>query len=58
MAKSAAMEEMYLIYRAFRNYLSEAESLGDFEPGELLASYRFFCQREPIAGMFLESVIE
>jgi hypothetical protein len=58
MAKAVAMEEMYLIYQAFSNYLTGAESCGDFEPPELMASYRSFCQRAPIGGMFLESVIE
>jgi hypothetical protein len=58
MAKAAAIEEMYLIYQAFSSYLTGTESLGDFEPSELMASYRSFCQREPIGGMFLESVIE
>jgi hypothetical protein len=32
MAKVAAMEEMYLIYQAFINYLAGIESWGDFEP--------------------------
>jgi hypothetical protein len=58
MARVAAIEEMYLIYQAFRQYLTGTESLGDFEPTELMASYRSFCQREPVAGMFLESVVE
>jgi hypothetical protein len=44
--------------QAFRNHLTGVESLGDFEPIELMASYRSFCQREPIGGMFLELVIE
>jgi hypothetical protein len=58
MAKVAAMEEMYLIYQAFINYLAGIESWGDFERAELMASYRSFCQREPIRGMFWESVVE
>jgi hypothetical protein len=58
MARVAAMEEMYLIYQAFRNYLTGAKFWGDFEPTEFMASYRSLCQREPIRGMFLESVVE
>jgi hypothetical protein len=58
MASVAAIEEMYLIYQAFSSYLTGTESLGDFEPSELMAAYRSFCQREPIGGMFLESITE
>ena len=58
MSKAAALEEMYLIYRAFRNYLADAESWGEYGVEELATSFRSFCQREPIGGMFLESVLE
>ncbi len=58
MAKVAAIEEMYLIYQAISNYLAGTESWGEFGLTELTASYRSFCQREPIGGMFLESVLE
>ena len=58
MTKVAMMEEMYLIYQTFSNYLAGEELSGEFTLTELLASYRSFCQREPIGGMFLESVLE
>ncbi len=58
MTKVATMEEMYLIYQTLSNYLAGTELSGDFTLTELLASYRSFCQREPIGGMFLESVLE
>jgi hypothetical protein len=56
--KATAMEEMYLIYRAVHNYLADSEPWGEFGLEDLVASYRSFCQREPIGGMFLESVLE
>jgi hypothetical protein len=52
------MEEMYLIYRAVRNYLADSEPWGEGGLEDLVASYRSFCQREPVGGMFLESVLE
>jgi hypothetical protein len=58
MSKAAAIEEMYLIYQAFRNYLADAESWGEYGVEELASSFRSFCRREPIGGMFLESVLE
>jgi hypothetical protein len=58
MAKVAAMEEMYLIYKVISDYLAGTDDWGDFALTELMASYRSFCQREPIGGMFLESVLE
>jgi hypothetical protein len=58
MSKTAALEEMYLIYQAVRNYLADAEPWGEFGVEDLAASYRSFCQREPLGGMFLESVLE
>lgn len=58
MTKVAMMEEMYLIYQTLSNYLAGRELLGEFTLTELMASYRSFCQREPIGGMFLESVLE
>jgi len=48
----------YLIYQAFRAYLSDRESWGEYGADDLASSYRSFCQREPIGGMFLESVLE
>jgi hypothetical protein len=58
MSKAAALEEMYLIYQAVRNYLADSEPWGESGVEDLVTSYRSFCQREPIGGMFLESVIE
>ena len=58
MSKVAALEEMYLIYQAVRNYLADSEPWGEFGLEDLVASYRSFCQREPIGGMFLESILE
>jgi hypothetical protein len=49
---------MYLIYQAVRNYLADAEPWGEFGLEDLVASYRSFCQREPIGGIFLGSVLE
>ena len=31
--------------------------MGEFGLEDLVASYHSFCQREPIGGMFLESVM-
>jgi hypothetical protein len=31
MSKASALEEMYLIYMAFRNYLVDAESWGEYD---------------------------
>ena len=58
MSKATAMEEMYLIYQAVRNYLADSEPWGECGLEELVASYRSFCQREPVGGIFLESVLE
>ncbi len=58
MSKVAAVEKMYLIYQAFRDYLADPETWGEYGVDDLAASYRCFCQREPIGGMFLESVLE
>jgi hypothetical protein len=58
MNKATALEEMYLIYQAIRNYLADAEPWGECGLEDLVASYRSFCQREPLGGMFLESVLE
>lgn len=58
MAKAAALEEMNLIYQAFADYFSGKEMSSGVTLTELMASYRSFCIREPIGGMFLESVIE
>jgi hypothetical protein len=58
MSKAAALEEMYLIYQVFRSYLREPVSWGKYAVEDLSASYRSFCQREPVGGMFLESVLE
>jgi hypothetical protein len=49
--KVAALEEMYLIYQAVRNYLADAEPWGECGLEDLVASYRSFCQREPLGGM-------
>jgi hypothetical protein len=57
-SKVTALEEMYLIYQAVRNYLADSEPWGELGLEDLVASYRSFCQREPIGGMFLESVLE
>jgi hypothetical protein len=57
-SKVAALEEMYLIYQVFRRYLSEPASWGKYAVEDLSASYRSFCQREPVGGMFLEAVLE
>ena len=58
MSKVAAMEEMYLIHQALRSYLAGTEVREEYTLTELLASYRSFCEREPIGGMFLEYVFE
>jgi hypothetical protein len=58
MNKATALEEMYLIYQAIRNYLADAEPWGERGLEDLVASYHSFCQREPLGGMFLESVLE
>ncbi len=58
MSKAAALEEMYMIYQAFRDYLAESEPWGEHGAEDLAGSFRSFCQREPIGGMFLESALE
>ncbi len=59
MTKAAAIEEMYMIYQASRKYLVELdEPSTDFVWAELEAAFLSFCEREPIGGMFLESVLE
>jgi hypothetical protein len=50
MSKTAALEEMYLIYQAVRNYLADSEPWGELGVEDLAASYRSFCQREPLGG--------
>jgi hypothetical protein len=55
-SKATILKEMYLIYQAFRNYLADSEPWGEGGLEDLVASYHSFCQREPIGGMFLESV--
>jgi hypothetical protein len=57
-SKATALEEMYLIYQAVRNYSADAEPWGEFGLEDLVASYRSFCQRAPIGGMFLESALK
>jgi hypothetical protein len=57
MSKATALEEMYLIYQAMRSYLADAEPWGECGLEDLAASYRSFCQREPVGGMFLTSVL-
>jgi hypothetical protein len=58
MSKIDAMQEMYLLYQIFSNHLVEGETPRGCGMVELNAYYNAFCQREPIGGMFLESVLE
>jgi hypothetical protein len=58
MSKVDAMQEMYLLYQIISSQLGEGENPGGCGMPELNAYYRSFCQREPIGGMFLESVLE
>jgi len=58
MDKVDVMQEMYLIYQIMSRYLAEGEKLDEFGLDEINSAYRSFCQREPIGGMFLESVLE
>ena len=59
MTKAAAIEEMYMMYQASRKYLvGLGNHSTDFVWAELEAAFLSFCQREPIGGMFLESVLE
>jgi hypothetical protein len=58
MDKVDVMQEMYLIYQIMSRYMAESESLDEFGLAEINSAYRSFCQREPIGGMFLESVLE
>jgi hypothetical protein len=44
-SKAAALEEMSMIYRAFRNFLADAGSWGEYGVAELATSFRSFCQR-------------
>ena len=57
MGKIDAMQEMYLIYQLMSEYLVEGK-WDRFGEHDLKSAYRSFCQREPIGGMFLESVLE
>jgi hypothetical protein len=38
-SKATALEEMYLIYQAVRNYLADSEPWGEFGVEDLVASY-------------------
>lgn len=38
--------------------MAGSEPWGEFGLEDLVASYRSFCQREPIGGIFLGSVLE
>ena len=58
MSKIAALEDMYLIYQNIRNFLTESEDWTDTNMEDLTLAFNSFCQREPIGGMFLESVLE
>ena len=59
MNKAAAIEEMYMIYQASRKHLvGLADPSADSVWEELEAAFRSFCEREPVGGMFLESVLE
>jgi hypothetical protein len=58
MSKIAALEEMYLIYENLRTQLTEPGAWNDAGMADLNAAFTAFCQREPIGGMFLESVLE
>jgi hypothetical protein len=40
--KAMALEEMYLIYQTFRNYLTDAESWGEGGLEDRVGSYRSF----------------
>jgi hypothetical protein len=57
-SKIDAMQEIYLLYQVISSHLMEGENPGGCGMTELNAYYRSFCQREPIGGMFLESVLE
>jgi hypothetical protein len=58
MSKIDAIQEMYLLYQIISNHLVEGETPRGCGMVELNAYYKAFCQREPIGGMFLESVLE
>ncbi len=59
MSKAAAIEEMYMIYQASRKHLAGLDDpSSDCAWEELEAAFRSFCEREPLGGMFLESVLE
>jgi hypothetical protein len=58
MSKIDAMQEMSLLYQIISAHLVEGETPVGCGMTELSAYYRDFCQREPIGGMFLESVLE
>lgn len=58
MRKLGTMEEISLLYQAFRGYLEDTEPWGEHDLDNLAASYRSFCQREPIGGTFLKSALE
>ncbi len=58
---TAGAKEFFIIllYQIFSNHLVEGETpRGCCGMVELNAYYKAFCQREPIGGMFLESVLE
>jgi hypothetical protein len=58
MSKVGVMKQMYLLYRAFEDYLEDIGPWGEYDLDALAASYRSFCQREPIGGTFLKSALE
>jgi hypothetical protein len=45
--KAMALEEMYLIYQAFRNYLTDAEPWGKGGLEDLVTSYHSFWSDVP-----------
>ena len=58
MSKIAALEDMYLIYQNLRGFLTKSGEWTDADMEDLSLAFNAFCQREPIGGMFLESVLE
>jgi hypothetical protein len=58
MSKVGVMDEMYLLYRAFQDYLEDMGPWGEYDLDALAASYRSFCRRDPLGGTVLKSALE
>jgi hypothetical protein len=55
-SKATSLEEMYLIYQAFRNYLADSEPWGECGLEDLVASSHSFIRQPSSANLGLLSL--